>query len=447
MEGWEPRRCSSGPISAPARWKQETSAADQVDFARLLPPGGGLWWGQAGAEPEPLVNAFLDQADRLGPLRAFCGLTWNERLAGGLPSDLRVLSYGGLGQLRELSRQGLLDVVPCHYSSIPRMFARGQLPTDLGLVQVSPPGPDGLVSLGVGVDYVADAVLHTRSLVAEVNHRMPATLGAVRLRMDRFAAVVETDRPLRELVARAPDEVDRRIAAHVASLVEDGNTIQMGVGTLPDAVLEALSSHRDLGVHTGMITDGVLALVEQGVVTGARKEIDRGLVVTGAALGTAAGYDRLVHLPVEFRAASYTHSPAVLSQLQGLVSINSAIEVDLLAQVGAELSRGVHLGALGGQVDFSRAAALTGARSVIALRSEVNGDSTIVTALRDGVVTTARADIDAVVTEHGIASLAGCTTLQRAERLIAVAAPQHREALLRGLSEWPTSAVGPAGSL
>jgi acyl-CoA hydrolase len=171
------------------------------------------------------------------------------------------------------------------------------------------------------------------------------------------------------------------------------------------------------------------------VVTGAKKEIDPGLVVTGTALGSTSMYDRLPGFPVEFRAASYTHHPAVLASLRSLVSINSAIEVDLLGQVGAELRRGVHIGAVGGQVDFSRAASLTGARSIIALRSETGGRSTISPVLREGVVTTARADVDAVVTEHGVAMLTGCTVAQRARRLIAVAAPRFREELDRSLVE------------
>jgi acyl-CoA hydrolase len=408
-----------------------------IDLGRYISAGDGVWWGQGGAEPEPLVNTLLEQAGRIGPIRAFCGLTWNERLSSdlpySLPDSLTVLSYGGLGELRLLSRHGLLDVVPCHYSAIPRMFERGQLPSDVGLLQVSPPNAAGLVSLGIGVEYVADALRHTRTLIAEVNQRMPRTRGTAGLPLSAFAAAVETDRPLREAPARAPDAVDRVIADHVASLVEDGDTLQLGVGSLPSAVLESLAGHTDLGFHSGIITDGVTALVEKGVVTGARKEIDQGLVVTGAALGSASLYNRLREFPVEFRPASYTHAPAVLSQLKSLVSINSAIEVDLLGQVGAELRRGVHIGAVGGQVDFSRAASLTGARSIIALRSESGGESTINPTLRGGVVTTARVDVDAVVTEHGVALLTGCTVAERARRLIAVAAPHHREGLERSL--------------
>jgi acyl-CoA hydrolase len=394
-----------------------------------------VWWGQGGAEPEPLVNALLDQVEQIGPVRAFCGLTWNERLSTNLPAALTVLSYGGLGELRRLSKQGQLEVVPCHYSALPRMFAQGQLPGDVGLVQVSPPDEYGLVSLGIGVEYAADALLHTRTLIAEINHRMPATVGAPRLPLSAFAATIQTDRPLREAPSRAPDAVEQAIAAHVAGLVADGDTVQIGVGSLPGAVLDALSGHTDLGMHTGMITDGVLTLIERGVLTGSKKEIDRGLVITGAALGSASLYDRLAEFPVEFRPASYTHAPAVLSSLGSLVSINSAIEVDLLGQVGAELRRGVHIGAVGGQVDFSRAASLTGSRSIIALRAESGGESTIVAGLRGQAVTTARVDVDAVVTEHGVAHLAGATVAERARRLIAVAAPAHREHLERSLAE------------
>jgi acyl-CoA hydrolase len=184
-----------------------------------------------------------------------------------------------------------------------------------------------------------------------------------------------------------------------------------------------------------MITDGVLDLVEAGAITGAKKEIDEGLVITGAAIGSSAMYGRLDEFPVEFRPASYTHHPAVLASLRSLVAVNSAIEVDLLGQVGAELGGGVQVGAIGGQADFSRAASLTGTRSIIALRSQSRAGSTIIPTLTGHVVTTTRADVDAVVTEHGVALLTGCTSGERASRLIAVAAPRYREDLERNLAE------------
>ncbi|MGW0891184.1 acetyl-CoA hydrolase/transferase family protein [Saccharopolyspora sp. NPDC002578] len=401
-----------------------------IDLSSHVRPGTGVWWSQAGAEPTPLVHALLDQADDLGPVRAFCGLSWDQRLVRELPSSVSLSSYGALGQLRRLSRAGRLDVVPCHYSALPRLFAEGALPADVGFVQVSPPDAAGTCSLGIGVDYIADAIAHTPVLIAEINRRMPVTTGAARLPLSRFAAVVETDRPVGEAPARPADDVEQAIARNVAELIEDGDTLQMGVGSLPAAVLDRLAGHQDLGFHTGMISDGVLSLVEKGVLTGAQKEIDPGLIVTGAALGSSELYERLGDLPVEFRPASYTHSPATLSRLRSLVSINSAIEVDLTGQVGSERRRGDYIGAIGGQVDFSRAAALTGARSIITLRATSGENSTIVPT-PTGPVTTGRSDVDIVVTEHGAAHLRGCDLPERTRRLTAIAGPEHRDALSR----------------
>lgn len=402
-----------------------------IDLAPHVPAGSGLWWGQAGAESGPLVDALLDQVTAIGPCRAFCGLTWNRRVTRDLPDALSMVSYGALGDLRALSRAGRLDVVPTHYSGLPRLFAEGLLPRDVGLLQVSPPGPDGLCSLGIGADYAADALRHTPVLIAEINHRMPVTRGTPGIPVARFAATIETDRPLVAAPGREPDAVDEAIARHVADLVSDGDTVQIGVGPLPTAILDGLAGHRDLGFHAGMATDAVLRLVEQGALTGARKEIDAGVVVTGTVIGSAELYDGLDRMPVEFRPASYTHSPRVLSELRTLVSINSAIEVDLTGQVGAEVRRGRYIGGIGGQADFSGAAARTGARSIIALRSRSGDESTIVAALRGAVVTTTRADVDVVVTEYGAAHLRGATPDQAARRLIAIAAPEARDDLAR----------------
>jgi acyl-CoA hydrolase len=387
-----------------------------LDLADHIRAGDGVWWGQAGAEAVPLVDALIDQVAAIGTVRAFCGLSFNRRLRE-LPSQLRLTSYGAMGELRAASRAGRLDVVPAHYSALPRLFAERLLPGDVGLVQVAPPGPDGRCSLGIGADYAADALRHSRVLIGEVNHRMPVTTGTAGIPLDRFAAVVETDRPIPELPMRAPDPVDALIACRVAELVDDGDTVQMGVGTLPTAIMDGLAGHTDLGFHSGMLTDGVLRLVEKGVLTGRRKEIDAGLVVTGTAIGSADLYARLGEMPVVFRPASYTHSARVLAQL------------------GAEVAGGSYLGGIGGQADFSGAAARTGARSIIALRATSGGGPTIVPVLRGGVVTTARADVDVVVTEHGVAWLRGCPLSERAARLTAVAAPEHQEVLSRAAAE------------
>jgi acyl-CoA hydrolase len=402
-----------------------------INLGDYVTAGAGVWWGQAAAEPRPLVDALIEQADQIGPLRVFTGLSWNDQLAVSMPDALSMVSYGGLGELRELSKSGRLEVVPCHYSALPRMFAERRLPCDVGLVQVSPPDADGMCSLGVGVDYVADAIPHTPTLIAEINAQMPATLGTTPIPLDRFAATIATDRALPEDVLRAPSEADRVIAARIAELIDDGDTVQLGVGSLGSAVLDALDCHQDLGIHTGMITDGLLRLIDKGVVTGKLKEIDTGLAVAGTALGSAELYKRAGDLPVRFLPTSYTHAPQVLSQLRSLVSVNFAVEVDLTGQVGAEVSHGVYIGAVGGQVDFGRAAALTGKRSIIALRATSRGTSTIKSALDGGVVTTTRSDVDTVVTEYGVAHLRGCSLAERGRRLSAIAAPEFRDQLDR----------------
>lgn len=398
-----------------------------IDLSRFVKAGDGVWWSQTSAEPTPLVTALLDQVHRIGPVRAFVGMTWNTRLTTELPDNLSVVSYGALGELRALSKAGRLEVIPCNYSALPRMFERGELPRDVGFVQVSPPDADGYCSLGVGVDYIADAVEHTRVLIAEINSRMPATVGSTRIPLSRFAATISTDRPLLELTSRPASHTDATIASIVAGLIEDGDTLQLGVGALPSAVMERLVERSDLGIHSGMISDGVIDLIDSGVITGRRKEIDRGIVVTGAALGGAALYERVRELGIQFRPASYTHSPETLSQLRTLVSVNSAIEVDLTGQVNAERRHGTYVGAVGGQSDFSRAASLTGRRSIIALRSRSGSHSTIVASTR--TVTTSRTDVDVVVTEHGIAELRGHGFRERARRLAAIADPEFHDEL------------------
>jgi acyl-CoA hydrolase len=405
-----------------------------IDFGKYLTSGDGVWWGQAAAEPRPLVDALIAQNAHIGPIRTFTGLSWNDQLAVTMPLRVSMVSYGGLGELRELSRIGRLDVLPCHYSALPKMFAEGHLPCDVGLVQVSPPDDDGNCSLGIGVDYVADAIQHTPVLIAEINEQMPRTVGSVSIPLSRFSALIRTDRPLPEDPTRTPGDAERTIARHVAELVDDGATVQLGVGSLGAAVLDALAEHEDLGFHTGMITDAVVRLVDKGVATGRRKEIDPGVVVAGTALGSAELYRRIPDLPVRFLPTSYTHAPQVLSLLTSLISVNFAVEVDLSGQVGSEVSGGVYVGAVGGQVDFTRAAALTGKRSMIALRATSRGKSTIKSHLDGGVVTTTRSDVDVVVTEYGAAHLRGCNIRERGRRLTAIAAPQFRDNLERELA-------------
>lgn len=407
-----------------------------IDLRPHVRPGDGVTWSQGCAEPTPLLHALLDQAAALGPLTAFCGISFDERLAQGPHEGLALRSYGVLGRLGALADAGGLEVARCHYSALPRLFAERRLPGDVVLVQVSPAGADGCHTLGIGVDWVADALPHARALIAEVNARMPVTAGGPRVPRTAFAAVLETDRPLLEPPAAAPGPVEHAIAGHLAGLVEDGDTLQLGVGTLPAALLVRLRDHRDLGMHTGLVTEGAVDLVEAGVLTGARKEVDRGLLVTGTVQGGRRLVDAAGRAPFALRPASHTHHPAVLARLRRLVAVNGALQVDLAGQVNAEHAGGRLRGALGGQVDFAHAASRSDGRSVIALRATTrDGDPTIVTALDGRTVTTPAGDVDFVVTEHGVAPLRGRSPAARARALVAVAAPQHRPTLSRSASK------------
>lgn len=401
-----------------------------IDLTRFVRSGDALWWTQGAAEPVPIVDALLDALPQIGPVRAFVGLCWNPRVTDGPPSELRLVSYGALGDLRHLP-SGRLEVIREPWSRLPSLFSEHRIGADVGFVQVSPPDADGNCSLGLGTDYVSDAAQHTTTLIAEVNAALPRTFDAPTIPFARFAAVVHTDRPLLAVADRRPREIDAVISEHIAALIEDGDTIQIGVGQLPSAVLSRLHDRRDLGVHSGVVTDGIADLVERGVITGARKERDPGLVVAGAAIGSHELYDRCAQPPFAFRPVSYTHDPAVLTRFRHLVAINSAVEVDLVGRVNAEVRGDHYVGAIGGQADFAHAAAAGHGHSIIALPAESGGRSTIVVEV--GTVSTPGRDVDVVVTEHGVAHLTGCDAAERARRLIAVAAPHHREALERDI--------------
>jgi acyl-CoA hydrolase len=409
-------------------------AAGAPDVARFVRAGDGVVVSQGCAEPAGLVDALIAAAGggALEGVSLYCGLTWRDVLAAPAAAALDVVSYGVLGALAQVAAARPVRIVPSHFSALPGLFADRRLPGDVALIQVAPPDADGRCSFGVDTAYVADAVAHARVVIAEVNAQMPRVPGAT-IAYDALTAVVHADRPLLEAPRARETEVDRAIAAHVVGLVRDGDTLQVGVGALPEAILRGLGGARDLGIHSGMICDPVMDLVREGVVTGARKPADTGLVVTGAALGSAALFAFLADSDVVVqRPVSYTHRPETLARAGRLVAINGAVEVDLTGQVNAERAGTRAVGAIGGQVDFLRGAAATGGEGVVALPSVVakTGATRIVAAL-NGPVTTARADVGVVVTEHGVARLAGLDLARRAAALVAIAAPEHRDALAR----------------
>lgn len=407
------------------------AAATSLDFVEIIRAGDVVVCGQATAEPRTLTEALVAQNSRLPPFTLVVGPVFSDTFAPQQVSGMKFASYGVIGNARALAKARQLDVIPSNYSAFCADFAAGRHRADVVLVQLAQ-APDGRLSASLSNDYVIDAARHARVVIAEINPDAPWTFGAEWPADIRLHLRIAATRPPLELPPTALDEVSQRIARHAASLIADGSTLQFGVGKIPDAILASLSHVRHLGIHSGLINDAVVDLIECGAVTNAGKGIDAGITVTNQLIGTQRLY-RFAHQnkAVSVRPASYTHNHAVLSGINQLVAINSALEVGLDGSVNAETLNGVTVGAIGGQLDFVRGAnASRRGRAIIALPSTApNGASRIVVQVE--TVTTPRADVDAIVTEWGIAELRGCTLSERARRMIAIAAPEHREDLGR----------------
>ncbi|WP_422002379.1 acetyl-CoA hydrolase/transferase family protein [Reyranella sp.] len=405
---------------------------DRLDFSRHVRPGVGFVVGQAAGEPSTLTRALVGQRAALSGSTVFLGSGFSTTFQPEHGDHLRFRGIGGIGSLRRLATAGVLDPLPCHISSIAPLIARGDIACDVVLLQVSRANRQGEHSFGLIADYVRAAVARASLVVAEVNARVPWTPCETPLRSDEIDICVHTDEPLIEVPPAPFGDTERRIAAHLQAAIPERATLQMGIGAVPEAVVASLVDHRDLGIHSGMIGDSVAMLMQRGAVTNAAKGLDPGVTVTGSLIGTSMLYrfaDR--NRSLLLRPSSYTHSGAHLASLRRLVSINSALEVDLTGQVNAEAIGDSYLGAVGGQVDFVRAAARSpDGLSVIALPATGRrGESRIVAAL-SGPVTTARSDVDVVATEHGLAKLGGLTLRERIRAMVAIAAPEHRETLL-----------------
>jgi acyl-CoA hydrolase len=404
-----------------------------LDLASYIRPGDTVAWGQACAEPLILIRALIEQRARLAGVRCFTGIS--SALRPEHCDHLSITSYTAAGANRAIARAGSLDILAAHYSALPAILAAGRQRVDVVFLSLPPPGPDGTIGLGLGADYVATLIGAARIVIAEVNDQVPDISCDRRLTPDELDVVIRVSSPPAEYPAAAPRDIEDVIAGHVAGLVPDGATIQLGIGSMPSAVARRLRGHRDLGVHSGMITDAVAELIEAGVVTGARKSIDRGLVVTGFLMGTQKLINLAAANPViTLRDTRYTHDPAVLAAHAHLVAINSATEVDLTGQANTETAAGRYVGAVGGAVDFARGAARSpGGVPIIALPSTAGGTShagaSRIVARLSGPTTLARADTGIVVTEYGIADLRGLTLAQRRERMLMIAHPDHRQEL------------------
>ena len=406
----------------------------RIDVAEFLRPGDTVVWGQAGAEPVALIEALLAGRQRVGGrFRVFCGIPAGDGHIRPEHADcIDLIGYCGTGANQALIDSGRLDILPCHYSQLPDLLTSGPLQATVLLLQLAPPNERGRYSLGPAHEYLVPLLDTARVVIAEVNRQAPWTYGERYLVEDDLDLIVHTDRPLPEVGHAAPGPVEHAIAGHVSGLVEDGATLQTGLGTLPGVVLDHLADRRDLGVHSGAIGDAVARLTACGAVTNARKTRDPGVTVAGLALGGRPIYELIHRNPaVQFRSTRYTHDLGVLSGIDRFVAINSAVEVDLTGQVNAEQAAGRYVGAVGGAADFLRGAARSrGGLPIVVLPSLAGGRSRIVARL-SGPVSTSRADAGLIVTEHGVADLRGQPLAKRIQRMISIAATQFREALER----------------
>ena len=407
-------------------------AAD-LDLAELVRPGDRILFGQATGEPRALTTTLVEQRARLGGVEVFLGAMLSDTFQPEHADGIRFRALGGLGTNARLSRAGVLEVVPCHISAVPGLISAGSIGADVVFVQLSPPDAEGRYSLGPVADYLRPALERARVVVGEVNEHVPWTCGDTAVEPGRLDRVVRSAHAPLEVPQTPPGEAERRVGQHVAERVPDGAVLQLGIGSIPEVMCGALGEKRDLGVHSGMISDGVADLMEAGVITNRRKAIDPGATVTGVLLGGRRLFDFAHRNPaIQMRPATYTHGASVLARLERFVSVNTAVEVDLTGQVNAEVAGSLHVGAVGGAVDYVRgAAASAGGTAIIALPSTARGGSVsrIVARLGAGVTSTARSDTDLVVTEYGVAELWGRSLRERACSLIRIAHPDFRAEL------------------
>ena len=418
----------------PPRVPVATSAELAV---RAIRPGQRLFIGSGAAEPATLVEALVAHGDHLAGNEIVHILTLGRApyVRADLAGRFRHAAFFIGENVREAVRDGRADYLPVFLSEIPELLRSGRIHVDVALIQVSRPDAHGYVSLGVSVDVVRAAIDTADLIIAEVNEQMPRTHGDSFLHVSRIAHLVPVDRPLPELHPEPADAVALAIGREVARLVPDEATLQVGIGQIPDAVLASLTERHDLGIHTEMLSDGVMALAEAGVITGKKKTHLPGKLVTSFVMGSAALY-RWVddHSMIEMRPSEYTNDPSVIARHDRMVSINSALAVDLTGQVASDGIGGEFYSGIGGQVDFIRGAARSkGGKAIIALRSTARHGSVsrICGSLGDGAgVVTSRGDVRYVVTEYGVADLWGRAVRERAQALIAIAHPDFRGDLM-----------------
>ncbi|KUK43240.1 MAG: Acetyl-CoA hydrolase/transferase [Methanothrix harundinacea] len=421
------------------RWKKKFWPENAIFEG--IHPGDRIFVGTGCGEPQHLVGA-LKRFVEMRPnslLGAEMIHVWTLGIAPcaeeKFRENFRLNSFFVGSRSRAAINRGDADYTPIFLSEVPALFRKGTIPIDVALIQTSPPDGHGLMSLGISVDIVKAAVEAARIVIAQINPQMPRIHGDGFISVDDVDYMVFCDEPLLEYQDPMSGEIAQRIGRYVARLVEDGSTIQVGYGSVPNAVLSNLAGKKHLGVHSELFTDGLADLMKSGVVDNSRKTVDRGKAVASFCMGMEDTYQFLDDNPlVEFRSIDYTNSPLIIAKNRGMTAINSCIEIDLSGQATAESLAGAHYSGIGGQADFMRGSVLArGGKSILALPSTADGGraSRIVPALRPGSgVTLSRGDVHYVVTEYGIAYLHAKNVRERAMDLISIAHPDHRPWLI-----------------
>ncbi|MGB3067297.1 MAG: acetyl-CoA hydrolase/transferase C-terminal domain-containing protein [Ottowia sp.] len=416
---------------------------EALQLAQWVRPGDRVVVAHSMAEPTTLLEALVAQRTGYAGAELFMHASFSGAVRAEHADALRLRGLGAVGSQRGLVATGALAVVPMHLSELWAALSSGSFAVDVALVQVSPPDENGRYSFGLVNDYQIAAVRRARVVIAEINDQVPQTCSDSWLTAEDIDAAIVTSRALPELPASRIGDVEQRIAAHVAPWLKDGATVQFGIGSVTDAIAGTLTDRRDLGVHSGVISDAFLTLLQAGAITNARKGVDRGVTVTGAIWGSRALYDFAHRNPsIRLCPLGYTHAASSFAALPDFVSLNSAIEVDLYGQCNLETADGAYIGAVGGSVDFVRGSRFApGGRSIIALPSTAaRGSRSRIVPVVQGPVTIARSDVDLVATEFGVAELRGKDVHERARSLIAVAHPDFREELERQVRSSPPAA-------
>lgn len=424
----------------PEKYRDKVKTAEAI--AEFIEPGMRLFLGSGAAEPRMIIKAINDKIMYTEDMEILhiltLGLTPYEQEPFKKNVRYSALFIGPT--IRDAVQQGRGDYIPIFLSEIPDLFKNKRIKIDIAIISVSPPDKYGFCSYGVNVDIVKAAAENAKIVIAEMNRQMPRTLGDSFIHISQIDYIVETDMPLIELKHPKPNDVAIRIGKNVSKLIEDGSTIQVGIGTIPDATLNELKSKNDLGVHTEMFSDGIIDLIENGNITNKLKTIHRDKIIASFCMGSKKLYQFVDNNPlIEFHPIEYTNDPFIIAQNDKMVSINSAIQIDLTGQVVADSIGYYFYSGFGGQVDFIRGAARSkGGKPIIVMPSTAKGGtiSRIVSKLPPGAgVVTSRADVHYVITEYGIAYLHGKNIRDRTMQLIAIAHPNFRDQLLEEAKE------------